>query len=143
MLSLVERMERSGQVLRIFEQLSLRIMHGEQQITGKKFFRLCGLEAVIQIRPAERFYVAGLEADMRQAGLSVFATLIQLNELVVVNLDEGHGRLARVREFECLLKAEVLVEGTGLFIVAHAESNMGNAGEVGILRPQKLRNKEP
>jgi hypothetical protein len=56
---------------------------------------------------------------------------------MVINLDEGHGRLARVREFECLLKAEFLVEGTGFFIVAHAEGNVGNADKSGILRPQR------
>lgn len=53
---------------------------------------------------------------------------------MVVKFDERHLGLARIRELECLLKAEFLVEATGFLVVTYAKSHMCDTGELGALR---------
>lgn len=69
MLSLVEGMQRSEQILCVLEQLSLGIVDDEEQITSPELLGLSGLESLLQICGAKRFYVIAFETDMHQAGL--------------------------------------------------------------------------
>jgi hypothetical protein len=74
--------------------------------------------------------VGAFEAEVEEADVRIrFGDGIELNELMIVDLDEGFVGHAVFLEVECLLEAEFLIEGDGGGEVVDADSDVGNAVE--------------
>jgi hypothetical protein len=67
--------------------------------------------------------------------------LVELDELAVIHFYIRNGNLAALRELECLLESQQLVESSRLLHIVHEESGVGDSGEVNGLRARNPRSR--
>ena len=129
-LALVVVVEGAGHVLGVLDVLVLGADHGEEEVSGAGFADRCGIEAAVGVVVVDGVEVVAFEAEMEEACLRVFGgDGVELDELVVVDLDEGLVDDAVFGEVEGLLEAEFGVEVAGGGEVVDADGYMGDAVE--------------
>jgi hypothetical protein len=88
--------------------------HGEEEIPGTGFSDLGGREPAALIEIAESKDIFGFKADVKEAdGVGGLEPGIELDELTVVDLDEGLGGDSVFFDDESFLKAELCIESAG------------------------------
>ena len=136
--ALVVGVERAGHVLGVLDVLRarwlLRTGHGEEQVAGAGLADGCGGEAVADVVVVDGVEVDAFEAEVQEADVGVLGGYgVELDELVVVDLDEGLVRDVVFAEVEGLFEAELLVEGDGGGEVVDADGDVGDAVEGGAM----------
>ena len=136
MLALVIRVQRAGHVLGVLDVLRAgwleRAGHGEQEVTRAGLANGGRGEAVGDVVVVDGVEVDAFEAEVEEADVRVlFGGGIELNELMIVDLDEGFVGHAVFLEVECLLEAELFVEGDGGGEVVNTDGDVGDAVEGG------------
>ena len=135
MLPDVESMARARHVLREFGDAAFGIVKGEDEIAGRGLAHGRGVEAFCGVVVLQHVQVAGFEANVQPAeGLRGIGSGIQLDELAIVDLDEGLGGFAGVGHGEGLLKAELAEEGDFAIEVADTEGDVRDASNAGSRR---------
>jgi hypothetical protein len=134
MLALVVAVERTGHVLGVLDVLRarrlLRAGHGEEQVARTGFANGGGGETVADVVVVDGVEVCAFEAEMQEAdGGIALGGGIELDELAVVDLDEGLVWDVVFAEIEGLFEAELLVEGNGSGEVVDADGDVGDAVE--------------
>jgi hypothetical protein len=104
--------------------------HGEEQVTSARFANRSRSKATGDVVVVDGVKIVAFEAEVEETYLRFLSgDRVELNELVVVNLDEGLIGNAVFGEVEGLLKAKFGVEVAGSGKVVDADSYMSNACE--------------
>src|ERR1700722_17693914 len=136
MLALVLRVQGAGHVLGVLDVLRAgwleRAGHGEEEVAGAGLANSGGGEAVADVIVVDGVEIGAFEAEVEEAHIGVlFTDGIELNELMIVDFDEGFVGHAVFLEVECLLESEFLIEGDGGGKVVDTDSDVGYAVEGG------------
>src|ERR1700722_13317392 len=122
----------------------LGIVDGRDEISGGGFADRRGVETFSSVVVLQRVEIAGLVANVHPAErLRVICLGVKLDELAVVDLDEGLGGFAGVGNGEGLLVAELAEKDDFAIEVADAKRNVRDADDAfiwrGRLRDQSCR----
>ncbi len=129
-LALVVGVEGAGEVLGVLDELALGAGEAEEEIAGFGVADRDGGEAAAGVVVEDGVEVGGFEAEVEEGGFGVLCgDGVELEELAIVELDEGFGDGSVFGEGEGFVKAEARVEVAGGGDVVDADGYVGYAGE--------------
>ena len=129
-LALVVGVEGAGEVLGVLDELALGTGEAEEEVASFGFADRDGGEAAGGVVVEDGVEVGGFEAEMEEGGPGVlWSDGVELEELMVVDLDEGFGDGAVFGEEEGFVEAEAGVEVAGGGDVVDADGYVGYACE--------------